>query len=80
MFSFIWTINPDDPHSGMVKAKELSKLYPKDLNETDLVEKVYQLNSSVGKIMFGLSASISSLELLNKISQNGLQPIYHVLH
>ena len=72
MFSFIWNPSTDDAESSVAKAIKLSEFYSGDLNAGDFSEETRHL-ASVGIPLFG---KVSSLELLNKIYQKGLQNIF----
>ena len=72
MFSFIWNPSTDDAESSVAKAIKLSEFYSGDLNAVGFSEETHHL-ASVGIPLFG---KVSSLELLNKIYQKGLQNIF----
>ena len=69
MFSFIWNSTTD---SNDTKAQELSKYYPRDLDAEQFVEEIRHL-SNVRETLFG---KVTSLELLNKIFEKGLQNLF----
>ena len=64
MFSFIWDSSVD---SNDKKAQELSKYYPKDLRAEQFVEEIRHL-SNIRETLLG---KVNSLELLNKICEEG---------
>ena len=66
IFSFIWNSTAD---SNDAKAQELSKYYPRDLVPEQFVEETRHL-SNVRETLFG---KVTSLKLLNKILEKGLQ-------
>uniref|UniRef100_H3A7E7 Uncharacterized protein n=1 Tax=Latimeria chalumnae TaxID=7897 RepID=H3A7E7_LATCH len=70
IFSFIWNPTTNDANSSITKARELSKCYPRDLIE-DFVEETCLLNK-LREILFG---KVTSIKLLNKIYEKGLQNV-----
>ena len=69
MFSFIWNSNTD---SNDAKAQELAKHYPTDLVAEQFVEEIRHL-SNVHETLF---EKVTSLDLLNKIFEKGLQNLF----
>ena len=69
MFSFIWNSNTD-PNDA--KAQELAKHYPRDLVAEQFVEEIRHL-SNVRETLF---EKVTSLDLLNKIFEKGLQNLF----
>jgi len=70
-FSFIWNwdVSAD---ATILKAVQLAKFYPRDINADDIAEETRHM-ASIGKELFG---KVSSLELLNLIYKKGLQNIF----
>lgn len=79
MFSFLWnpTATANDEDAITVKSQELSKFYPKDLKADEVIEEVRQINKlKSGAHLFGEVSKVSSLLLLNRIHEKGLQNIF----
>uniref|UniRef100_H2ZW52 DUF4371 domain-containing protein n=1 Tax=Latimeria chalumnae TaxID=7897 RepID=H2ZW52_LATCH len=72
MFSFIWNPTTNDANSSITKAQELSKCYPRDLIEEEFVEETRLLNKQ-RETLFG---KVTSIKLLNKIYEKGLQSVF----
>ena len=69
MFSFIWNSNTDSTDG---KAQELAKHYPRDLVTKQFVEEIRHL-SNLSETLF---EKVTSLDLLNKIFEKGLQNLF----
>ena len=80
VFFFIWNLyDPGSKAAGKrieICCKDLSKFYPSDLNEKELLEEMHLLDRlKCSNSLFGRDKNMSFIALLNEMYEKGLQTI-----
>ena len=75
MFSFIWLDN-DDLSIQENKARKLARIYSRDVNEEDLIEKVRRFNTP-HKTIFNQG---NPIQLLNQIFEKKLERLFPYIY